>query len=1236
MFYLFVWVILLQISLLITPLAAQETLAFWHFGSEETTRLESVGGVHRDIVGPRPPMFPDFDPSNTAVKFDGKGSRFVLKDPGNNSSFDFTNKDSITLESWVNLPQINKNENLYIIGKGRTYSPGFPKENQNWALRVRELDGSTRVSFLFFSQPTKNDKGDWHRWTSKTGFKAGSGWHHLAVTYTFGKPDSISGWLDGKKISGAWDMGGPTSNPPVNDNDDIWIGSSMGGSISNSFRGSLDDVAIHRGVVADAILEKRFRRVGPEQSVVKVDTFIAPEQVGKNSVAIQLYEGWDSIDSWPSSKQDFLKPVISYDLPFFAFHRIPLRYDQWGIRTNWQETVVLRASSEVIVPAGSHEILVRSKGAARLWIDGKLLCKTPNHNKETGGHEAVKPVPPLPAAGARQVGYGDHEVLVKFAATSGKHQFVYESLVGGKKFRHDTGEASVAIRLQGETQFKIVQPNLINNPGAELGNDFFLIDSDWHNRTLKLELDLVSIDDFTRRELASNQNQYWAKRLENSKAWARNNPAPSPPKATNLKLVNNEIDLFLAAKVDQQLKQSQDEVGSEFHSKILPILSQNCFRCHFEKSKGGVKLHSLEEAVKSGDSGKPSIVKGAPEKSFLIQKVRGIATERMPPNGKGLSEQEIASLEKWIKAGAEYPSNSVAAKNLVFAPVLDDASFLRRVFLDTVGVPPTPSEIRDFLADKNPLKRNVTIDKLLADSRFADHWVSYWQDVLAENPNILKPTLNNSGPFRFFIYEALRDNKPMDRFVTELILMKGNIYLGGSAGFALAADNDVPMAAKAHVLGTAFLGVEMQCARCHDSPFHSTTQKDLFQISAMLDRKVLVLPKSSTVPAGFFEKKERESLIKATLKPNQKIDPEWPFLNIAKPDIAQDWLLQIGDHREKLAAIITLPQNQRFAKVLVNRYWKRLMGTGIVEPAFDWENRIASHPELLQWLANEFVSSGFQAKSVIKLILNSQAYQREAKGNNFLASADKRFFIAPDHRRMTAEQVVDSLFAASGTLMKVEEITFDSDSRQPADRMLNLGVPKRAWQYTSLSNERDRPSLALPRVQAVIDVLEAFGWQGARQNLITDRETSPHLLQPAILANGTLSSWISRLSNDSFLANLAINAKTPEELGDEIYLRFLSRLPSPEEKSKLLEMIEPGFVSRIKTTVPKSSFSNNRLPRISWTNHLVEEATNVKLEMEKRARMGDPPSDRLDPYWRERFEDIIWALFNLPEFVYIP
>ncbi len=180
-------------------------------------------------------------------------------------------------------------------------------------------------------------------------------------------------------------------------------------------------------------------------------------------------------------------------------------------------------------------------------------------------------------------------------------------------------------------------------------------------------------------------------------------------------------------------------------------------------------------------------------------------------------------------------------------------------------------------SDTKPDKRRALIDQLLADERWADHWMSYWQDLLAENPTLINATSNSTGPFRWYLFEALRDDKPLDRIVTELMMMRGSPHEGGSAGFAMAAQNDSPYAAKGHILASAFLGLELQCARCHDSPYHSTKQKDLYSLAAMLERKPVTVPKTSTVPPAFFEKKARESLIQVTLKPGEVIQPLGPL-----------------------------------------------------------------------------------------------------------------------------------------------------------------------------------------------------------------------------------------------------------------------------------------------------------------------------------------------------------------------
>ena len=187
----------------------------------------------------------------------------------------------------------------------------------------------------------------------------------------------------------------------------------------------------------------------------------------------------------------------------------------------------------------------------------------------------------------------------------------------------------------------------------------------------------------------------------------------------------------------------------------------------------------------------------------------------------------------------------------------------------------------------------------------------------------------------------MRDNKPLDRMVTELILMRGGAAEGGSAGFGMAAENDAPLAAKGHIVASAFLGIELQCARCHDSPYHSTTQKDLYSLAAMFSRKPVTVPKTSRVPAAFFEnQKVRKSLIQVTLEANASCPSQWPFASVTGVSDGADidrLMQNPTDTRERLAALITAPQNVRFARVIVNRIWKRLIGAGLVEPVHDWE-----------------------------------------------------------------------------------------------------------------------------------------------------------------------------------------------------------------------------------------------------------------------------------------------------------
>jgi hypothetical protein len=1234
--------LLLVLACFTAAASAATPVARWDFNEEDTSRAIAVGAVQRDVPGPRPPVFPDFEARNTAAKFGGAGAHLALADPGPGSAFDFTNGDAITLEAWVEVEGHSASDNLYVIGKGRTSAPGFAADNQNWALRVRAMGGKFAVNFLFATPrgtAAATRDAHWHRWTSTRTFAPGSGWHHIAVTYRFGDPASIRGWLDGAPTDGKWDMGGPTAVAPVVDDDAIWIGSSMKGSATVSFRGSLDAVAVHREIVPDAELKARFRRVGAGAPAVAAKPAPAamPEvsAIPAGRVLAMFHEGMPTHDRWLNEGEKLPAETMRWTPREFLLPRFPYRYDDWGIRASWKAPVLARLAADVSLPPGKHRVVFRARGLARLWVDGALVASTKSHRPDSGGYDPVEPVPAPPAPGLRSVAYGVQEVFGEIAVKPGAattQRVVVENISGGRRFRVEPSEFTVAVETADGRSFHVLQP-----AGAK-AEPVPLTDAAVTAALARTEADLVAFDDAARATAAASQDAFWKKRHAAARAWAAAQAVPVPAGAPH------PIDAFVGAKIDRAVAETAKTPAADakhFHETVLPILRDACFRCHGEKDKGGLKLDTRAAALAGGESKIPALVPGNAAKSELFARImHADEEERMPAKSPPLPAAQIATIKAWIDAGAPWPAAPLAPETVARAPVVDDAAFLRRVYFDTVGVPPSEREVRAFLADRAPDKRTRAIDRLLADERWADHWVSYWQDVLGENPNMVKPSLNNTGPFRFYLYEALRDRKPMDRLVTELILLRGSEREGGSAGFGLAADNDAPFAAKGHIVATAFLGIELQCARCHDSPYHSTKQSDLYSLAAFFERKPVTVPASSTVPVAFFENKARESLIKVTLPPKQPVPPAWPFaaLTGVADDASLDGLVQNPrDTRERLAALVTAPHNTRFAQVIVNRVWKRLLGAGIVEPAHDWEGREASHPELLAWLAREFVAHGFDLRHIARLILTSQAYQRPATGKNLTAPATARFFAAPDPRRLTGEQVVDALFAVSGQPMQVEELTLDLDARRPADSFVSLGSPRRAWMLASLSNERDRPSLNLPRAQAVVDVLEAFGWTGSRQNPRTDREAEANVLQPGALANGTMSVWLTRVAHGSGLADLAVGAATPEALVEELFLRVVGRAPTAAERAPLVRSLGAGFAARL---VPPAEVVPPKppppLPWLSWSTHLMPEANAVMLDLEQRARAGPPPDAQLRPAWRETFEDVVWSLVNTREFVWLP
>jgi mono/diheme cytochrome c family protein len=1248
-------------SLLFPFASIAEKTADWSFDAEDTSTLSLVGEVRAGVPGPRRPDYPTFAQTNRALGLGGNGARVVVEDPGADSVFDFKNGDQLTLETWVRPDAIQKGENVYLIGKGRTDPKSSTPNNQNWALRLRETNGLHCPSFLFAS-PIDGGNVEWHRWTASAGLRHDNRWHHIAVSYAFGEPNSIKAFVDGKPVKGTWDMAGPTKNAPVVDDAPVWIGSSMGGNPGSSFRGQLDEIRLHRSLLSETELGSRFVTTLPapaEPSLAEVsaqptgnDVASAPKKPAKavipdlvtapkidwanippDRVTIEICEDWNPASNlWPENP---LAATESYHAPAFGLFRVPHKYVETGVRAARNDPFLLRAFAKVNLPAGKHRILLRARGASVLFINDKDILRTPFPPPGTDDKPIKVQDNFLDLGGDfRFAPPGNRDAWCEFESAGGEHHFALETVVGyvlspKSRRRPELGETVVAWSPDGAQTWHLAAPGT-NRPVYS--------DTAWNLFQSAEETRLSAIDADARARARNEALPYWEKRRAIANQWLAEHPAPKVPTLPEGFPSNNPIDHFLAQKIASLQSQStaKPAQGIDFWERIQPLLEARCLECHQGgKAKGGLHLDARHSALTGGKAEGPSIIPGNAAESPLLKRIRSSdEDEQMPPKGNRLSSNEIKLLEQWINEGAVWPEFRPLPTTLT--PLTDDLTFLRRITLDTLGIVPSETEIKAFLADQNPAKRRSLIDRLLTDPRAADHGVGYWQDVLAENPNILNPTLNNTGPFRWWIHESLLDNKPLDLMVTELLHLGGSSKDGGPAGFGIASQNDVPLAAKATVVTTAFLGVETKCARCHDSPAHTSKQEQVFALAAMLNTKGVKVPATSSVSMKKLREGGRKPLIDVTLEPGATVEPVWPFPDFVDPSLADSLAQNPDDTRDRLAALLTAPQNERFAQVMANRIWARLMGRGIVDQPWDWERSKNSHPDLLRWLGHELVKSGYDARHLAKLILNSHAYQR---ANDPALKQPSPLFTAPAARRLTAEQIVDSAFVAAGKSFRTEEASLDIDSIRDTGNSVTLGHPSRAWMLTSTSNERDRPSLALPRIQAVCDVLHAFGWRSSRPDPLTERESAPNSLQPAILGNGTMGLWLTRLSEDHAVTQIALESTSPDEFVTRLFLRVLTRKPRPDEQSRFISLLAQNWEQRKTPPQQQSSVtSKTRKPAyyVSWSNHLDADATIVRQAQEADSRRGDAPTPRLAPGWRAQAEDALWALLNSPEFLFTP
>ena len=948
------------------------------------------------------------------------------------------------------------------------------------------------------------------------------------------------------------------------------------------------------------------------------------------AVRVEICEqGLNDTDAWPDPLPTATE---SFEVKAFGIDQIPPKYVDDGIRGTRPSPSMVRLSAVVELPPGNHRFLIRARSASRLSLNGVVFAETPFPPKKGGdGSQAdtERLVPQDLGPGYRFAPRGEYEKIAEYETGGGLVDVKFEVFAGGREVKNsrrvEVGETVVAIAESGTEMWKLLSP---------LPEVYPYTDAAWEAYRAGMAKTVSDHSAAARAALRDKNSAYWASRRDAANAWLASTPEVSVPSLPAGFSSENPIDQFIATKFASVRSQNRRAAPGnvDFFRDIRPLLESRCGDCHRGmKAKGGLRLDGAEFARTGGDSG-PAFEAGNAAESELLRRVMSEdSDEVMPPKGNRLTESEVSLLTRWIEEGASWPELPLVRDS--FTEPVDDAGFIRRAMLDTVGVPPTAEELRSYMRDTASNKRTALIDRLLEDPRWADHWMPVWQDLLAENPNILNPTLNNTGPFRWWLYESLLDDIPLDRMVTQLVLQRGGEREGGPAGFSVASQNDAPFAAKGAIVSSAFLGVEMKCARCHDSPTGAFKQEQLFQLGAMLAAHPLDVPKTSSVDPAKLNAGGRTPLIEVTLLPGSTVEPKWPFPAFADPDLADALVQNTEDQREHLAVLLTAPQNERFSQVIANRVWQRFLGRGIVEPLDDWEKGTPTHPELLQWLGREFVRSGYQLKALARTIMNSAAYQRAIDPSLKLPDP---LYSACEPRRLSAEQVVDSLFVVTGKPFVTEPMCLDLNGRRETGNAVDLGMPRRAWMLASLSNERDRPSLTLPRLQAVSDVMSALGWRGSRQDPTSWRDIAPNALQPAILANGVMSLWLTRLSEDHGMTEIALREQPVEKLVEELFTRILSRNPTDREKARYVSWLAVGYTTR-RVSNPVIEHRPHIVPKfITWTNHLQPESDPAAQERIVAVQKGDPPTPRIEPEWRARCEDVIWALLNSPEMIYRP
>ena len=452
-----------------------------------------------------------------------------------------------------------------------------------------------------------------------------------------------------------------------------------------------------------------------------------------------------------------------------------------------------------------------------------------------------------------------------------------------------------------------------------------------------------------------------------------------------------------------------------------------------------------------------------------------------------------------------------------------DDEFVRRAYLDCVGRLPTRAEVEAFLAEKSPGKRDALIDRLVLLPEFSDFWALKWADVLRSS----QKTIQKKGSYGFqaWLRGHLQKNTPIDQIVRELLTASGNTYSNPPANYYRIAKDPQSLA---ETTAQLFLGVRMQCAKCHNHPFEKWTQDDYYGMAAWFARV----------------KQRPDPLAGKPATPGQVAEVVWAARDgeVSQPRTGKTMkprYIGVGDaevkpgddRREALAAWLTKPENPFFAKSVANRVWFHLMGRGIVDPVDDFrESNPAANDELLDALAKDFAAHGFDLRYLVRTVMRSRTYQLSAQPTE-TNKDDAKYFSHAVTKLLTAEQLLDALCDVAGV----------------PEKYAGLPAGTRAVQ--------------LPDGEVNHPFLKTFGQPARELACECERESDGNLAQALQLINGPTVNEKVRDPNNR-LAKLLGGKLTDEAILTDLYYAALSRPPAADETKLALAHVAKGADKR--------------------------------------------------------------------------